>query len=48
MAEPKEAYAEKTENGFRVSFLSFVKGAAPGQSAVVYDDDTVVASGIIV
>lgn len=48
MAEPKDAYAEKTENGFRVSFLSFVKGAAPGQSAVVYDDDTVVASGIIV
>ncbi len=47
MSEMKAAHAEKTPDGFRVSFLSYVKGVAPGQSAVIYDDDTVVASGII-
>ena len=47
MADPVPAHAERAGDGFRVSFLSYVKGLAPGQSAVVYDGDAVVASGII-
>ena len=47
MAKPEEAHLKRTETGFEASFLGYVKGAAPGQSAVVYDGDAVVASGII-
>lgn len=42
---PARVHAEGS--GFRVGFLDYVKGAAPGQSAVVYDGDRVVASGVI-
>ncbi len=41
------AYVEKTEEGFKVTFLNPVKAATEGQSAVVYDDDMVVAGGLI-
>lgn len=47
MASPMGAHVAKCEDGFKVGFLSYVKGAAPGQSAVVYEGDAVVASGII-
>ncbi|MBO8435925.1 MAG: hypothetical protein IAA97_02990, partial [Spirochaetes bacterium] len=47
MATAASANVEKTANGFKVRFLDYVRGAAPGQSAVVYDSDMVVASGII-
>ncbi len=39
--------AEKTDDGFRLHFSSFVKAPTPGQSAVVYDGDRVIASAII-
>ena len=42
-----EARVKSTDDGFEVHFLSYVKGAAPGQSAVVYDGDRVVASAFI-
>ena len=42
-----EAYVRRTDSGFEVDFLSYVKGAAPGQSAVVYDGERVIASGYI-
>lgn len=47
MAVPAEAHVKSVNDGFTVSFLSFVRGVAPGQSAVVYDGDAVAASGII-
>ena len=47
MATAASANVEKTANGFKVRFLDYVRGAAPGQSAVVYDSVMVVASGII-
>ena len=43
-----DAIASVTPDGFSLKFFSYVKGAAPGQSAVVYDGDAVVASGYIV
>ena len=39
--------AEKTDDGFRLTFSSTVKAPTPGQSAVVYDGDRVIASAII-
>ena len=42
-----DAYVHSSPSGFSAEFLSYVKGAAPGQSAVVYDGDAVVASGFI-
>lgn len=42
-----DAYAVKTEDGFELEFLSPVKAATPGQSAVVYDGERVIASGVI-
>ena len=42
-----DSYVHSTPDGFSVEFLSYVKGAAPGQSAVVYDGDRVIASGFI-
>ena len=47
MAPGLEATAEKTADGFDVRLKTFAKGAAPGQSAVVYDGDAVIASGVI-
>ena len=35
------------ENGVRVNFYENVKGIAPGQSAVFYEGDDVIAGGII-
>ena len=46
-ASGADAYVRSTPSGFSAEFLSYVKGAAPGQSAVVYDGDMVVASGFI-
>lgn len=42
-----EVKAKKEENGFSLSFLCPMKSITPGQSAVVYDGDRVIASGII-
>ena len=42
-----EAHVRAGSDGFSVSFLHPVRGVAPGQSAVVYDGDKVIASGII-
>ncbi len=36
------------DNGMKVNFLANVRGIAPGQSAVVYDGEDVVAGGIII
>ena len=47
MAPGLDATAEKTADGFDVRLKTFAKGAAPGQSAVVYDGDAVIASGVI-
>ncbi len=47
MSKPAEAHVRRTGEGFEVEFLDYVKGAAPGQSAVVYYRDAVAASGII-
>ena len=47
MSRPVKAYAERIGDGFRLDFAEAVKGVAPGQSAVVYDCEAVVASGII-
>lgn len=41
------ATAEKTADGFHLHFLMPVKAATPGQSAVVYDGDRVIASAVI-
>ncbi len=41
------AFAYKTEEGFSIEFLSPIKAATPGQSAVVYDNERVIASGVI-
>ena len=41
------AHVEKTEDGFVVKFLTNVKAATCGQSAVVYDGEVLVAGGII-
>jgi len=41
------ATAEKTAEGFNLTFSSTVKAPTPGQSAVVYDGDRVIASAII-
>lgn len=41
------AFVSSTDEGFRADFLSPVMALTPGQSAVVYDGDVVVASGII-
>lgn len=47
-ASPGEAaHVHETPDGFEVKFLSYVKAATAGQSAVVYDGDIVVAGGII-
>ena len=35
------------ENGVNVRFYENVKGIAPGQSAVFYEDDDVIGGGII-
>ena len=42
-----DARVRRTDDGFELEFSDYAKGAAPGQSAVVYDGDMVVASGII-
>ena len=42
-----DGYAAKRGDGFDVKLSGFAKGVAPGQSAVVYDGDDVVASGLI-
>ena len=42
-----DARVRRTDDGFELEFIDYAKGAAPGQSAVVYDGDMVVASGII-
>ena len=39
--------AEKIEDGFVLDFLNPVKAATPGQSAVVYSGDRVIASAVI-
>ncbi len=39
--------AAETDRGFSLTFSSCVKAPAPGQSAVVYDGDRVIASAII-
>ena len=36
-----------TENGVRARFFENVKGIAPGQSAVIYEGNDVIAGGII-
>ena len=41
------AHVEASAEGFNVHFSRPVRGIAPGQSAVVYDGDAVVASGFI-
>ncbi len=41
------ATAEKTSGGFNLTFSSAVKAPTPGQSAVVYDGERVIASAII-
>ena len=42
-----DARVRRAGDGFELEFIDYAKGAAPGQSAVVYDGDMVVASGII-
>lgn len=42
-----DAHVKTNGNGFSVSFVTPVRGVAPGQSAVVYDGDRVIASGVI-
>ena len=42
-----DAEITASADGFDMRFFSYVKGAAPGQSAVVYDGDAVIASGYI-
>ena len=42
-----DARVRMAGDGFELEFIDYAKGAAPGQSAVVYDGDMVVASGII-
>ena len=42
-----DARVRRAGDGFELEFSDYAKGAAPGQSAVVYDGDMVVASGII-
>jgi tRNA-specific 2-thiouridylase len=42
-----EATVEPTEGGFRLQFAHPVYGVAPGQAAVLYEDDAVVGSGLI-
>ena len=39
--------ASVTNGGIVLEFLSPVKAATPGQSAVVYDGDRVIASAVI-
>lgn len=41
------ARAERVDDGFVLDFLSPVKAATPGQSAVVYSSDRVIASAVI-
>ena len=41
------AAVEETASGFRLRLDEPVYGAAPGQAAVLYDDDVVVGSGLI-
>lgn len=42
-----DAHVEKTDDGFSLTFLSPAKALTPGQSAVVYSGDAIIASGII-
>ena len=42
-----ESHINPTDDGFSAVLSSPVRGIAPGQSAVVYDGDKVIASGII-
>ena len=42
-----DCYAIKTPDGFELEFINPVKAATPGQSAVVYDGERVIASGVI-
>ncbi len=44
----ESATVEKTENGVRVIFKEAVRFAAPGQSAVFYDDDGCVLGGGVI
>jgi len=41
------SHLSHTENGIKVVFYNEVKGVAPGQSAVFYEDDDVIGGGII-
>lgn len=47
MDKGTDAMVSGNSSGFSVRFLSPVRGVAPGQSAVVYDGDRVIASGFI-
>ena len=43
----EDCRAFRTPDGFSLEFISPVKAATPGQSAVVYDGDRVICSGVI-
>ena len=47
MSEGAPARVRRTDDGIEIRFTESVRGAAPGQSAVVYDGDMVIASAVI-
>ena len=47
MSEGAPARVRRTDGGIEIRFTESVRGAAPGQSAVVYDGDMVIASAVI-
>ena len=44
---PVPAFVDETEDGFAVELDEPAYGVAPGQVAVLYDDDAVVGAGVI-
>ena len=47
-SDPVPAEVEPTESGFALDLEEPASAVAPGQVAVLYDDDAVVGAGIIV
>jgi len=45
--QPKECDIEVLDNAIKVDFIDFQKSIAQGQSVVIYDNETVLAGGII-
>jgi tRNA-specific 2-thiouridylase len=46
-SEPLPARVEPTARGFRLELDEQAYGVAPGQAAVLYDEDIVVGAGLI-